>query len=186
MIQISTKSLTLEEFLKLPQIKPENEYINGKITQKSMPQGKHSTIQSELVAAINSTLKSTQIARAFTELRCTFSDRSIVPDISVYQWAKIPRDEDGKIANRFELPPDWVIEILSPEQNQTQVIKKIVYCLKNGTQMGWLIDPEEETIFVYVPKQEIAVFEAKEMMLSVPNFAENFQLSLGDLFNWLF
>ena len=47
MVQASTKTLTLDEFIKLPETKPANEYINSQIIPKPMPQGKHSTIQSE-------------------------------------------------------------------------------------------------------------------------------------------
>ncbi|MCZ0902322.1 Uma2 family endonuclease, partial [Microcoleus sp. HI-ES] len=42
MVQIQTKTLTLSEFLKLPETEPASEYINGQIIQKPMPQGKHS------------------------------------------------------------------------------------------------------------------------------------------------
>jgi len=53
MVKLSTQNLTLEEFPKLPETKPASEYINGQIIQKPMPQGKHSTIQGELVTSIN-------------------------------------------------------------------------------------------------------------------------------------
>jgi Uma2 family endonuclease len=88
--------------------------------------------------------------RAFTELRCTFGGRSTVPDVSVFIWERIPRKENGGIANVFSLAPDWTIEILSPDQSQTKVTKNILHCLKHGTQMGWLIDPEEQSVFVYL------------------------------------
>lgn len=136
MVQIPAKSLTLEEFLKLPETKPASEYMDGEIIQKPMPQGKHSVIQGELLSTINTVLKSRRIARAFSELRCTFAGRSIVPDVSVFVWDRIPRDENGEIANVFSLAPDWMIEILSPEQSQTKVTKKILQCLKYETQMG--------------------------------------------------
>jgi Uma2 family endonuclease len=45
MVQLPTKTLSLEEFLKLPETKPASEYIDGQIIQKPMPQGKHSIIQ---------------------------------------------------------------------------------------------------------------------------------------------
>jgi len=179
------KLLTLEEFLQLPETLPAGEYIHGKISQKPMPQGKHSTIKTEIAAAINAVIKPAKRGRAFSELRCTFGDRSIVPDVSVYSWERIPRDANGKIANRFNLALDWTIEILSPDQNQTKVVKNILYCLRNDTQFGWLIDPEEETVFVYLPKQEIEVFDEAEINLPVPIFAQDFQLTLGALFNWL-
>jgi Uma2 family endonuclease len=72
MLKTPTKSLTLEEFLQFPETKPAQEYIDGKIIAKPMPQGKHSTIQTELATVINLTLKPHFIARAFSELRCTF------------------------------------------------------------------------------------------------------------------
>ncbi len=46
MVQALSKTLTLAEFLQLPETKPASEYIDGKIIQKPMPQGKHSAIQS--------------------------------------------------------------------------------------------------------------------------------------------
>lgn len=95
----SLKSLTLEEFLQLPETKPASEYINGQVSQKSMPQGKHSIIKGELVAIINRALKPQAIARAFPELRCTFCERSIVPDVAVFEYDRIPSDDNGEISN---------------------------------------------------------------------------------------
>jgi Uma2 family endonuclease len=185
MVQSPSKSLTLEEFLKLPETKPASEYIDGQIIQKPMPQGEHSAIQTELSTAINAVLKPKKVARAFSELRCTFGGRSTVPDISVFTWERIPRKENGGVANIFAIAPDWTIEILSPDQSQTKVTKNILHCLKHETQMGWLIDPEEQSIFVYFPNQPAEVFDEPTSQLPMPSFAREFQLTLGDLFSWL-
>jgi Uma2 family endonuclease len=193
MVQTPIKAISIEAFLKLPETKPASEFIDGQVIQKPMPQGKHSTIQRDLVNAIDSILKADKIARAYPELRCTFGGRSIVPDATVFDWNRIPRDEDGRIANVFALAPDWTIEILSPEQSQTKVVRNILRCLTHGTQMGWLIDPEEELVFVYFAdnlgtldqQPKISIFENKEDLLPVPEFAKSFQLTLGQLFNWL-
>ena len=185
MVQTPSKPLTLEEFLKLPETKPASEYMDGQIIQKPMPQGKHSTIQGELVTVINAVVKPQRIARAFPELRCTFGGRSTVPDVSVFTWDRIPRDRNGAIANVFQAAPDWTIEILSPEQSQTKVTKNILHCLKYETQMGWLIDPEEQTVFVYLPKQQTQVFDEPEQQLPVPSFASELRLTVEELFAWL-
>ncbi|WP_414623347.1 Uma2 family endonuclease [Calothrix sp. CCY 0018] len=185
MVQLASKNITLQEFLQLPETKPANEYIDGKIIVKPMPQGKHSTIQGELVPSINTVVKLKRIARAFPELRCTFGDRSTVPDIAVFVWNRIPRDENGEVANAFLIAPDWTIEILSPDQSQTKVTKNILHCLKHGTQMGWLIDPLEQTVFVFRPKQETEVFDEPDALLPVPDFASELKLTVRDLFAWL-
>jgi Uma2 family endonuclease len=185
MVKAPSTKLTLEEFLKLPETKPASEYVDGQIFAKPMPQGKHSTIQGEFVPAVNAVVKPQRIARAFPELRCTFGGRSIVPDIAVFVSDRIPRDENGEVANTFLIAPDWTIEILSPDQSQTKVTKNILHCLKYGTQMGWLIDPEEQTVLVYRPKQEIEVFDRADALLPVPSFASELQLTVSDLFAWL-
>ncbi|BAY27653.1 hypothetical protein NIES2100_74780 [Calothrix sp. NIES-2100] len=185
MVQTPTKPLTLEEFLQIPETKPASEFINGQIIQKPMPQGKHSTVQGDLVSSVNTVLKPNRIARAYPELRCTFGGRSLVPDVTVFTLERIPRDENGKVSNTFSIAPDWTIEILSPDQSQTKVVRNILHCLAHGTQMGWLIDPEEELVFVYFADRTLAVFEEQSDRIPVPPFAESFHLSIGQLFSWL-
>jgi Uma2 family endonuclease len=185
MVRTSVELLTLDEFLKLPETEPASEYIDGRITQKPMPQGKHSSIQTEFATTVNGKLRSNRIARAFSELRCTFGGRSIVPDISVFIWSRISRDENGEIANIFQMAPDWTIEILSPDQSQTKVTKNILHCLDCGSEMGWSIDPEEKTVLVYRPKQQTLVFDLSEQQLPVPTFAADVKLTVAEVFNWL-
>ena len=185
MVQTPAKLLTLEEFLNLPETQPASEYVDGHISQKPMPQGEHSALQTELPAAINLVVKPNQIARAFTELRCNFGGRSTVPDVSVFTWSRIPRKENGGVANVFEIAPDWTIEILSPNQSQTKVTKNILYRLKYGTQLGWLIDPAERAVFIYLPNRPTLLFDTPEKSLPVPDFAKEFNLTVEGLFGWL-
>jgi len=179
-----TQKLTLEEFLELPETKPYSEYINGKIEQKPLPQGEHSVLQTSLGTAINEVVLPKKLGHAFTELRCTFGGRSLVPDISVFSWNRIPKNEQGRIANRFEIHPDWVIEILSPEQSTNQVLRKIIFCLNQGTQLGWLIDPKDESVMIFQPAQ-LPEIKSDEEILPVLASLQDFQLSVKEMFNWL-
>lgn len=95
MIATQTKPITLEQFLALLETKPASEYMAaGKIVQKPMPQRKHSLVRLELITFINSILMERSKAIAFSELRCTFGGRSLVPDVAVLQHKKIPKDDD--------------------------------------------------------------------------------------------
>ena len=144
-------TLTLEEFLKLPETKPASEFIDGRIEQKPMPQRKHSRLQLKFCDAVNAVAEQQQIALAFPELRCTFGGRSIIPDAAVFLWERIPFDPDGEVENTFEIYPDWAVEILSPEQSTTKVIRNILHCMKHGSQLCWLVEPEERDIMVFLP-----------------------------------
>lgn len=108
-----------------------------------------------------------------------------MPDIAVFIWERIPRDPNGEVANTFTLAPDWTIEILSPDQSQTRVVRNILHCLTHGTQMGWLIDPEENLVFAYFADRTLAIIEAPDERLPVPAFAQSLSLTVGQLFDWL-
>jgi Uma2 family endonuclease len=162
-VSITTdKAITLEEFLKLPETKPASEYINGEIIQKPMPKGKHSRLQLRLCETINNVAEPFHIASAFPELRCSFGSRSIVPDVAVFKWSRIPFDADGEPPNDFLLCPDWTIEILSPEQSSNRVIGNILYCLQHSCQLGWLIDPSDRSILVFLPNQQPELLQGSD------------------------
>jgi len=183
-MKATTQAIILAEFLKLPETKPASEFINGQIYQKPMPQGKHSTLQIRLADTINEAGFPDKIAYAFPELRCTFGGRSIVPDVAVFRWKRIPFDADGEVANIFELSPDWTIEILSQDQSQTKVTDNILFCLRHQTSLGWLIDPDEKAVICFQPNQLPEIMRQPEDTLPVPDFLD-LRLTVGQVFSWL-
>lgn len=178
------KQLTLEEFLALPETKPYGEYIDGKIEQKPMPQGENSVIQTFLSSRINEFGRPNKASLALTELRCNINGRSLVTDISVFAWERIPKTETGRIANRVDSYPDWMIEILSPEQSANKVIKKIMFCLQTGTELAWLIDPKDESVLIFRP-QQFPEIKSDGDGLPIPEQLSTLELSVKELFGWL-
>ena len=178
-----TQPITLEEFLKLPETKPAGEYINGEIIQKPMPKGRHSRLQGKLCAAINQAAESQRIAYAFPELRCSFADRSIVPDVAIFLWQRISFTPTGEVPDNFELPPDWAIEILSPEQKANKVIGNVLYCLNHGTRLGWFVDPDDLSILVFLPNQQPILLQGREFLPVLPEI--ELALTVEHVFSWL-
>jgi Uma2 family endonuclease len=83
----------------------------------------------------------------------------------------------------YEGAPDWMIEILSPDQSTTKLIEKIQICLNEGTQLGWLLDSTEQVVMVMQPGRSL-VFLRQEDTLPV---LENIPLVLTaeQVFGWL-
>ena len=183
MVQTPTQPLTLDAFLQLPETKPASEFFNGRVTQKPMPQGEHSTLQVELCKAIDRVAEPQRIAKAFSELRCVFGEAAIVPDVSVFRWQRIPRTASGRVANRFELHPDWAIEILSPEQSQTKVLANLLHCVEHGTELGWLLDPENESVLAIFPESRVKLYQGTDTLPMLNDI--NLVVSATDVFNWL-
>ncbi|CCQ56300.1 MULTISPECIES: Uma2 family endonuclease [Crocosphaera] len=185
--------LSLDDFLRKPNIdeSPAWEYTNGEIIQKPMPQGQHSKLQYKLWETINEVAETANIAYSLPELRCNFGNRSIVPDVSVFYWERIPVTEAGDIANQFNSFPDWTIEIISPNQKSTKVIDNILHCLEHGSQLSWLIDPDEKSIFVFQTQQTPRVYKADLSNNETPQetlpILDKIELDLtaNKIFSWL-
>ncbi|NJO52319.1 MAG: Uma2 family endonuclease [Leptolyngbyaceae cyanobacterium RM2_2_4] len=90
-----------------------------------------------------------------------------------------------KKSNVFPICPDWTIEILSPDQSPTKVTGNILYCLKHGCQMGWLIDPEERSLLIYPSGQQPEFLQEADELIPVSSLAANLQLTVEDVFGWL-
>jgi Uma2 family endonuclease len=177
------EKITLEQFLKLSYIdeSPAWEYINGGLIQKPMGGGKHSLLQKRLVTVIDR-LESDY--EAFPELRCTVGDRSIVPDLVVIATNQLPLDESGEIiSSGIDFAPPWMIEILSPNQSQTKVTGNILHYLRNGSKLGWLLDPNERSILVFQPNSLPDLLTGKDIL---PVLADlNLTLAVDEVFAWL-
>ena len=183
MVQASAPLLTLDAFLQLPETQPASEYINHRAIQKPMPQGEHSLLQVALCKAIDGAAEPQRLAKAFSELRCVFGGAAIVPDVSVFRWQRIPRTSSGRVANRFEHYPDWAIEILSPDQAQTKPLEKLLHCAEQGTELGWLIDPDAESILTLSSESQIKLFRGTQSLPVLTGL--DLFLCANDVFSWL-
>jgi Uma2 family endonuclease len=181
---LSVNNLPIEEFLALPETKPASEYIDGQIYQKPMPQFQHSTFQIEIATAINLIGKPQKLAFAFPELRCNFGNVSIVPDIAVMRWANIPFLPNKRVANQVPVAPDWIIEILSPDQSPLRVMNKISSAITNGSELGWLISPAQDFIMVYEGDRFPEKMSGKDILPVLDVL--NWQVTEDDVFNLLF
>jgi Uma2 family endonuclease len=178
------RSLTLEEFLALPEEEPSLEYIDGRIEAKVSPQKKHSVIQVRLAASLNGFAEPADRGFAFPELRCTFAGLSIVPDIVFLLDVHIGSDAQGEILNETFLVPDIHIEIISPDQSAKSEREKLAHSTSNGSSLGWLIDPEKKRVEVYRPGQPPESL-ALEGVLDGGPVLPGYRLPVAEVFGWL-
>lgn len=178
------RSLTLEEFLGLPEEKPSLEYIDGRIEAKVSPQAKHSIIQLRLLGRLNLFAEPAGHGLAFPELRCTYTGRSIVPDIVFLLDAHIRTDAQGELENETFLPPDLHVEIISPDQSTRSAREKLAHSTANGCSLGWLIDPEKKRVEVYRPGQSPEPLSPDGVLEGEP-VLPGYRLPVAEVFGWL-
>lgn len=181
---VTQTHMTIDEFLKLPEEEPALEFEDGTVSQKVSPKGKHSRLQSEFEDHVRHPSEARKLAMAFPEIRTSFSGRSYVPDVAVYRWDRIPRDADGSIANDFVDPPDIAVEIVSPQQSVTALVRKCVWYVDHGVKIAVLIDPDDESVFLFRPGQPPEVLGSNDRIALDEVLAE-FDLTVRKLFDSL-
>lgn len=165
-MQSPTATSPLQAFLNQPNIEasPAWEFINGQAQQKPMPTLFHSRLQRNLVNTINS---QTAACEAIQELRCIVPPLSPVPDIAVVQVERLS-DEDGPLQG----PPDWLIEIRSPDQSTLDLQNKILHCLGQGTQLAWLIDIQRRQVWVWQEQELPMVYSENDKLPTLSNILD--------------
>jgi len=66
------------------------------------------------------------------------------------------------------LCPDFVVELRSPEDRLSALQDKMSEYIQNGAQLGWLIDPIEECVYICRPGQEAESAERPETISGEP------------------
>ncbi len=79
--------------------------------------------------------------------------------------------------------PDWAIEVPSPDQRPTKVLGNLLHCSCHGTELGWLIDPEEESILVIDATQGVEILSGTSR-LPILNGVK-LELTVEQVFGWL-
>ncbi len=181
---IAQRRLTLDEFLALPEEEPALEYYDGVVVQKMPPQGQHSILQPGLAERINLFTRPRKLALAFTELRATYGEFSLVPDVAVYRWGRIPRTPDGKVADRFVEAPDISIEIVSPLQSVTVLAQKCVILLERGSEIALVVDPGDEAVIRFGTGAEPRVLRGDDRV-DLDAVLPGFELTVRDVFDML-
>ncbi len=139
-------TMTLEQFLDLPERKPALEYADGEVTRKVSPKAQHARLQSKMAEVFNRAGEPDRLGMAFTEARSTWDELSQVPDVSVYRWERIPLMSDGEIADDLWEPPDIAVEVLSPGQSLRDQMATCRRYVERGTPLALLVNPRDRSV----------------------------------------
>jgi Uma2 family endonuclease len=178
------RRMSLDEFLALPETKPALEYDGGRVTQKVAPQGRHVLLQLKLANRINDFTEPQKLAMALPELRTTYAGLSRVPDVAVYLWGRIPLQASGRIADRFTEPPDIAVEIVSPDQDATDLFDKCIWYVKNGVKIALIADPDRDLVLRFRPDALPDVLRGDDR-IDLDEVLPGFELTAAQLFGLL-
>ncbi|HEY9895176.1 MAG TPA: Uma2 family endonuclease [Candidatus Sericytochromatia bacterium] len=94
--------------------------------------------------------------------------------VRLERWQALTPDQRKKYV---PLCPDFVVELRSASDELMDLQTKMQEYLENGLQLGWLLDPETETVEIYRSNQAVELLE-KPVNLSGESILPGFVLAL--------
>lgn len=95
--------------------------------------------------------------------------------ISHERWAR--RNPQGFL----DVPPELVVEILSPDDRYGEVMEKLEEYLALGVDLVWIVDPERRYVLAYRSLLEVERFEVGDV-LADEEILPGFSLPVAELF----
>ena len=181
---ISERTLTLEEFLALPEEEPALEFWDGVVRQKVSPRNQHGRMQAKLAEFLNGIAEPVGFGSAFTETRFKADRGSPVPDVSFYARERIPLLPNGRVSNERLGPPDLAIEIVSPEQSVSVLVSKCLWYAENGVRATLLVVPDDEMVFAFRPDTPLRALRGTDR-IDLDDVLPGFELTVAGLFDLL-
>ena len=90
------------------------------------------------------------------------------PDLSWIRrdrWEAVPK----KLRRVFApICPDFVVELRSETDSLERLQEKMKEYLRNGAQLGWLIDPLEKKVHIYRPKAPVEILDRPRSVSGEP------------------
>jgi Uma2 family endonuclease len=100
------------------------------------------------------------------------------PDLAVFLDARKFKELDPKWPRRM---PKLVVEVLSPNDQQGKMQKRINKFLEKGVAMAWLLDPDSQSLTIFLPKKLPIVLEGDDEVSGLRPLPE-FSCKVADFF----
>jgi Uma2 family endonuclease len=145
------KQLTAEEFFlhASPANGSRQELVRGEIVTTPLPGGLHGVTCSKVGRRIGDFLETERGGTVACNNTGFITERSPDsvrgPDISYWSIERLPEVPVGYI----EVPPDLLVEVLSPSNTSRQIRVKLQEYFARGVRLVWVIAPEDRTLTIY-------------------------------------
>jgi Uma2 family endonuclease len=174
--------LTAEEFARRPNPGYPEELVRGRVVAMPLPGARHGFVCANAAFALGNHVEKFRLGRVVNlsgVITARGPDSVRGPDVSFYSYAKLPK---GPLPQGYpDVPPDLVLEVLSPDDRWPKVLAKVVEYLNAGVAVVGVLDPERRNLHLYEGDEPVRVLgEADE--LTLPALLGDFRINVGRFF----
>ncbi len=173
------RRLTEEDLMRLPKDGRKYELVDGEA--KEVPTGfKHDIISLRLGAKLYACPSSQRGYLAGSQAGFRMSDGNIrCPDVSFTLKERLP---EGEPSDRFApFAPDLAVEVVSPSEDESDLLRKVGEYFASGSQQVWLLFPQTRTVKVFTAPLEMKTLHEDDE-LTGGDLLPDFRVRVGELF----
>ena len=180
----ATELLTADDLLRLDSQGTRGELIRG-VFHEIMSSGlEHSKIAAKLTVLLGIFVMPRNLGTLATSDLGVWLERDPdtvrEPDIAYFSAARLP--PNVRITGYAEVPPDLVVEIVSPSDTRREVRDKARMWLSYGVALVWVVQPDTRTVDVYEPDQAVVSLTDQDT-LDGSEVLPGFTCPISDIFN---
>lgn len=161
---MSTKTLlTAEDLWKIVADGSRYELSRGELVPMTPVGIPHSAIVVRIAKLLSNYVDEKRLGLVGTEggfRLCQNPDTLRAPDIAFISRERLERE--GMPPKFADFPPDLAVEVLSPDDTASEILRKVDEYLAASVPLVWVVDPTIEKVTVYRSLQDIKVLSAQE------------------------
>jgi Uma2 family endonuclease len=146
----TTRMITADELLRLSGDGVRRELIRGELRDMTPPGEEHGWVTGKLVAILGHFILEKKLGRFLTSETGFLIERNPdtvrAPDFAFTRTERLTGPAKKKYAT---IPPDLVIETVSPDDRPRELKEKVAAWLRFGVRLVWIIDPGEREVAVH-------------------------------------
>ena len=81
--------------------------------------------------------------------------------VTIERWNNLTQEEKERFA---PLCPDFVVELMSPNDSLEKTREKMKEYIDNGAKLGWLINRQQRQVEIYRPNKEVERLQSPETL----------------------
>ena len=181
---LGTEPITAEQLLEMDAKGMRGELIRGVFCPTMSAGMKHGEIIVNLVMLLGAEIKPNRLGRLMASDSGvkveTDPDTVREPDIAYFSRDRLALDAD--VPGYAEVPPDLVVEVVSPTDSVRGINDKARMWINAGVRLVWVLWPETKMIEVHRPAQPVTTLRETDT-LTGEDILPQFSVPVADIFD---
>jgi Uma2 family endonuclease len=167
--------VTAEEFARIPDDNWRYELVEGRVVRMSLPGARHGALATRIAFLLCEHVDRRNLGVVVTPSGfklATNPDTVRGPDVAFIRRERIP--PAGLPESFWAGAPDLAVEIRSPGDRRSEVLKKVDEYLTRGSMLVWVVAAKQKTVTVYrrlLPPVTLSIDDTLEAGDVVPGFS---------------